>query len=277
MKQCYCLTVDLQAVKIAPSLNASALYYKTKLCVHNYTIYNMTNHVKCYWWCETEGELVASSFTTCLLDYLSENCLNPPLPIVIWSDGCTYQNRNTVLSNALLNFSIAHNIQIEQKILERGHTQMECDSVHACIEKRLRNRKIQLPSDYKTVTEEARAKPFPYESSYLRHTFFKNYAIKENLSYKSIRPGSKVNDPTVTDLRSIKYTPNGEIEYKLNFGSDYAPLPQRHTKFTVVPGNYPQLYQTQIKISAQKYNHLQQLKSVLNEDCHAFYDNLVHE
>jgi hypothetical protein len=30
-------TMDVQAVKLAPVLRASAIYYKTKLCVHNFS------------------------------------------------------------------------------------------------------------------------------------------------------------------------------------------------------------------------------------------------
>lgn len=36
-------TMDLQAVKICPYLKASALYYKSKLCVHNFTMYNLSS------------------------------------------------------------------------------------------------------------------------------------------------------------------------------------------------------------------------------------------
>lgn len=36
-----------------PKLEASAIYYKTKLCVHNFTTYNLGNKdVHCYWFDE---------------------------------------------------------------------------------------------------------------------------------------------------------------------------------------------------------------------------------
>lgn len=51
---CIVLCQDVQAVKCCPSLNASALYYKTKLCCHNFTIYNVASQeAKCYWFNET--------------------------------------------------------------------------------------------------------------------------------------------------------------------------------------------------------------------------------
>lgn len=67
-KECVVLTVDVQAVKLSPCLKASSLYFKTKLCCHNYTVFNLANkEVDCYWWHEGEGELKASSFTSCLI------------------------------------------------------------------------------------------------------------------------------------------------------------------------------------------------------------------
>jgi len=66
------------------------------------------------------------------------------LPIIIYSDGCGHQNRNCVMSNALPQYSIAKNVVIEQKCLIKGHTQMECDSAHSLIERKLKNKDIPL-------------------------------------------------------------------------------------------------------------------------------------
>lgn len=67
------LSVDVQAVKLAPFVQASALYFKTKLCYHNYTIFNLkTQEVDCYWWTEVEGELKASIFTSLLYNHIKQ-------------------------------------------------------------------------------------------------------------------------------------------------------------------------------------------------------------
>lgn len=55
-----------------------------------------------------------------------------------------------------LQFSINNNVTIQQEYLERGDTQMECDSADALIENKLKNRIIHLPSDYITVSKDAR-------------------------------------------------------------------------------------------------------------------------
>lgn len=169
----YTFVIDAQAVKLCPVLNAGKLYFKTRLQVNIFTLYNLATH-QCtnYVWNETEGDLKSSSFVLCIIRHLTDHCLENKKPIIIYSDGCCYQNRNVVLSNALSYFSTQHNITIEQKYLEKGHTQMECDATHALIERKLRGRDITLPSQYVTIIKEARKKPFILDGLYLTHDFF---------------------------------------------------------------------------------------------------------
>lgn len=172
------LTMDLQAVKVSPCLNANATFYKTKLSCHNFTVYNVKNHhTMCYWFSEVDCDLSASVFATCLTEYLNRYCQDTQ-EIIIYSDGCTHQNRNIILANALLDYSVTYSKTVIQKYLERGHTQMECDSVHACIEKKLKSREIHLPSEYLTVTHEARKRPFPYETQWMYNSDFRDYSDK---------------------------------------------------------------------------------------------------
>lgn len=276
---CDVLTMDLQAVKICPSLNASALYYKTKLCVHNFTVYNInTHHSRCYWFDETDGDLTANTLASCLIDYLSSTISNRQVSVVIiWSDGCTYQNRNATLSNALLSFSVDKGITIYQKYLTKGHTQMEADSVHSTIERKIKNKPIHLPSDYTRLTSEARHDPEPYEVKSLDFNFCRNYGV--DMVYPSIRPGKSVGDPQVTDITAIKYSPDGIISVKTGFDEEFQDLPKtRGRRATVKPlESFSQLHKQRIPIKKQKWLHLQQLKAVIPRDCHHFYDNLPHE
>ena len=113
------LLLHAWTVLLSPGLQASALYYKQNLCVHNFTVYNLATHeAMCYVWHEGEGGLSSSEFTSCIIDYLEEN---PEYDVfTLFSDGCGYQNRNVFLSNALLEFTKQRNITVIQKILERG-------------------------------------------------------------------------------------------------------------------------------------------------------------
>lgn len=75
----------------------------------------------------------------------------PEDELICYSDVCTGQNRNAILSSVLLNFAVYHQVHIVQKYLERGHTQMKADSIYSCIERRLENKVINVPADYMDV------------------------------------------------------------------------------------------------------------------------------
>lgn len=62
---------NLQAVKTVPHLNSTVIYFKTKLSCHNFAMYNVANHdCTCYWFNETDAVLTASTFVSCITDYL---------------------------------------------------------------------------------------------------------------------------------------------------------------------------------------------------------------
>ena len=98
------MTINLQAVLLTPAILASAVYYKTKLCYHNFTARDMNSkNVCCYFWHESEGGLQSTSFASCLVDYLDNELNNNDVnAIFIVNDGCGYQNRNITMSNALM-------------------------------------------------------------------------------------------------------------------------------------------------------------------------------
>ena len=239
--KCVTFTMDLQSLLLCPRSNVSSLYYKMKLSVHNFTIFNLgTKEGFCFLWNETEGGLSSNEFSTIISHFVLSQL---PLPegkekIVLYSDGCSYQNRCTNLSNALLHVSSTKNVIIEQKFLEAGHTQMEADAMQSCIERKLKHKQINVPADYITVCKEARKNPAPYNVQYLDHHFFKNF--DKHLFYSCIRPGKGVGSPRVVDIRGLKYLPDPKLQFKLDFSDDWQDIPQRKNK-SVKPTNHDTL------------------------------------
>lgn len=244
--------------------------------VHNYTVYNMKNsEVVCYLWDETGADLSSNVFASLLVHFLeTEVTLEEGEEVIIYSDGCAYQNRNCVLANALSHLAVQKKVIITQKILERGHTQMECDSVHSSIEGRLKHQSVFLPSGYINIIGTARTE-IPYRVVYLEHTFFKQYS-KLNY-YSSIRPGKVAGDSTVSDIRALQYRPDGDIFFKLRHPNEWAKLPQRRRSTSKMIQLPPPLFESKLPITREKYNHLQSLKHVLPRDTHSFYDSLPHK
>lgn len=94
------------------------------------------------------------------------------------------------------------------------------------------------------------------------------------MRYSSIRPDRQKDDPTVTDIKAIKYE-NEKIEVKIDYDAEWLDLPVRPKRMPVIT-KYPRMYNERCKIAAAKWKHLQELKSVLPRDVHHFYDNLPH-
>lgn len=97
-------TMDMQAVLLSPSLNASALYYRTKLKIHNFSIYNLKDKEGyCYLWDESEGGLNADEFSSIIGHFvMNEVDSSKYNHIIFYSDGCTYQNSSSILANTLI-------------------------------------------------------------------------------------------------------------------------------------------------------------------------------
>lgn len=167
--------MDVQCVLLYPRLQASALYYKIKLTCHHFTIYDLASKdVTSYFWHEGEGGLTSPIFASFIVNFIDTIITQSSVPIrhiVLFSDGCTYQNRNSVLSNAFLNYAIEKGVIIEQKYLERGHTQIEVDSVHNTIENKLRKKPIYVPQNYVDIIKSVRIS-HPYKLNYVDQSFF---------------------------------------------------------------------------------------------------------
>ncbi|XP_033127156.1 uncharacterized protein LOC117124927 [Anneissia japonica] len=158
-----------------------------------------TKEGHCYPWAEHQGDLSSEVFASLQYQHFDRFLADNPNSkvLIIWSDGCGYQNRCAVVSNAYLNLAMKHNVTVIQKFLVAGHTQMECDSMHSCIQRKIVG-DIYTPRDYVVIMQTARIHPFPYRVHQVTHEFFKLSG-----SYvSSIRPGKKTGDATVHNLRA---------------------------------------------------------------------------
>ena len=78
--------------------------------------------------------------------------------VILYSDSCSGQNRNQYIAYALRYAlsKIEHIKTIDQKFLESGHTQMECDSMHSAIEYAKKRTSVYVPSQWDTIMQMAR-------------------------------------------------------------------------------------------------------------------------
>lgn len=141
---------------------------------------------------------------------------------------------------------------------------MECDSVHSVIERKMKTTDHYLPSQLCNLATEDRRYSFPYKNKLLEFSSFSDYSIKNLMIYDLIRPGKKSFDPVVTDIRVLKYCAKGVILYKIYYNDDFTEIPRRPNKIDMQNiCSFPKLYESQKKISLDKWNDLQSLKSII--------------
>ncbi|KAF4525377.1 hypothetical protein B566_EDAN013228 [Ephemera danica] len=275
--------VDVEKILLWPLIRNSSQYFMCKVQLKNWTLFDLlTNYVSCSLFDETHGGSDSHVYASLLCGAIEIRVIRTPTItyVIVWSDGCASQNRCTVVSNALLSLAIRLNITIEHKYLISGHSQNEVDAAHSRIEKCTANQNLYSPQDYAERIAQARLSEekggmkgnTAYEVEMVTFDTFFNFE-KVNF-YSSIRPGHKAGDPTVTNLRALKYTPDGLIQYKLRFSDDWQDMPHKVEN----PRNIiSRKYQGRIPISASKYSDMLKLKSFVPEKYHELYDTLPHK
>lgn len=274
------LIVDLQKVMQCPHLFVGLQYYLTKLQLRNYTIFKpQTKDVVCKLWEESQGGVDASCFASLLSSHIEtavEECPNL-VEVVVWSDGCAAQNRNSTLSNVLEDLAKRLCITIIQKYFVKGHSQNEADSVHARIEQSLKKTKVYSVDGYVALIESARktndGKTKPYQVQRVTYTDFQDYSNVKY--YKSIRPGTEIGADTVNMLKAIKYSPEGPIQYKLRFSEPWRDIPAEH-KYQRATRRICRKYDAPLPITKSKYKDLQRLKKFIPDCHHPYYDSLSY-
>ena len=118
------VTFDLQAVLTTPFAGDAHIYYKRKLSVCNFTIYdNSSANGHCYLWDETEGDRSANEIASILLYYL-HNLSRSVRHFTSFSDTCAGQNHNQFVATAMLH-AVQHSYHLETidlKYMESGHS-----------------------------------------------------------------------------------------------------------------------------------------------------------
>lgn len=127
---------DLQKQLSCPQSEDGVFYYKTKLKVFNFTIFNMTERIgDCFLWHEGIGKKGSNEISSAVLLYIQKLVRQGYKDIRFWSDNCGGQNKNRFIYAMYEYAAVKYGVKITHRYLETGHTQMEVDSIHARIER----------------------------------------------------------------------------------------------------------------------------------------------
>lgn len=98
-----CATFDLQQVIYLPISKESAIFYKRRLSNFNLTFYNIsTKDCFCYTWHEGISRRGSSEISTCVYRALQHYDSKGTKIVSLFADGCSGQNKNTIIATMLL-------------------------------------------------------------------------------------------------------------------------------------------------------------------------------
>lgn len=211
---------DFQKVLNAPKTDTGILYYKRKLSVYNFTVYDVVR----------QG---SNEVASCLLHYFITMASEGINQFLLYSDNCSGQNRNKNLFAMYTFASSKYNIDIKHTFPEVGHTQNEGDSVHAQIERYAKGRKIYSMSEWCDVIRSAKINNPKYEVINVNYDMiydFKTLAENQNWNKVTIKNGKQTSTPVgVSKFKIItasKTLPN-QLQYKTSFEGNYITLATR--------------------------------------------------
>ena len=278
-------TFDMEAVLPTPCSDVSQVYYKRKLSCYNCSVYSLGDGKgHCYLWNETEGQRGSCEIGTCLAMYIKS--LPPCVQhVCLYSDTCSGQNKNRFVATALMQAMKSNpNFQtIDQKFLEPGHTQMECDSMHAAIENAKRNNSVFIPSQWDTIVRKAR-RDNPYTIIPLKHWDVIDYKSIAKQSLKNVAVDERGQRVQWRKVKQFRFTKDQtKIYFKYSFADEKfsvitvrAPRRGRPGSDTTSAAQLPRKYTERLPITDRKKEDLLSLckSNVIPEDCHAFYKDL---
>ena len=283
----HAITFDLQQVLTSPKMNVGALYYKRKYNTYNFTVYSLKDsECDCYMWHEATAKRGSCEIATCLQSYIQK--LPPHVErLVCFSDTCAGQNRNVNLSAMFLHLAVTKNITIDHIYMEKGHSQMECDSVHSTIERSFKHQNVYAPSDYYVFVRSARRQGTPYRVNVLETADIKNFKATAKSLVRNRSKDDAGNTVRWLSIKWFRYEPSesGSILFKYEYDDEFRRMPVttvgRRRKHSDLP---PQivlkpLYKGQQSISKAKFDDLLSLCSsmAIPREYHSFYQSLPHD
>lgn len=272
------ITVDLQKVLYCPKSEVGEFFYKRKLSVYNFTVFDCTlKSATCYCWDQTTGHRGSNEMTSFVVDTITTEAGNGIKIVYVYSDSCYGQVKNQFLFSAYYWISIKLQVKIVHRYLVKGHTQMECDSVHACIERKTKKKVVFTPQEWYTEIKAAKVKKPHYN--------VKEISQEDIYSFKNIAEEFRWAKVPISKVCEVVLDPAspGKVFYRVNF--DDAPTevdilkPRKGRPINWKTYTPPIAYVEKIPLKPKLVEDLKWYlkKNLIPADFSEFYERLVAE
>lgn len=257
---------DMQQVIQLPISNESAIFYKSRLSVFNFTIYNLANkECLCFLWDETISKRGANEISTCVAKYLHELDGRGLREVKLFADGCGGQNRNTIVFSMLL-YTVTNAkylTSISLNFFETNHGQNEGDSAHSSISTALSKAgDIFIPAQLPPILKLAR-RSMPYKVIKMENADFYDYkSLSEQIRLRSIRKfenGKDVDWTKVKEVKVDKVNVTHLLVKNSHLAENYDTLSLKRNTLHVMTQPLQKCNTSLIKLKAEKYKCLMDL------------------
>lgn len=265
-----------------PQGKTSIFYYKRKLGVYNFTIYDIGHHEGfCFVYDQTMATKGPNEVGSFVWYFIELKVAKGIRKFVFYSDNCPSQNRNRFLLAMYVLAAARFNVEIRHVFLEKGHTQNEGDSMHSVIERKCNGHDIYSVHQWISLIKTAkRSKTNPYKVVEVNQDMvfdFKDLVSKQNWD-------KDVNKVTVpwSKIRMVSSTGSdpGMLRYHLTLDGEGSLLSTK-SKSAGRPVNLEtfalkKAYTDLLPITDVKYRDLNEMcdKNAVPQEYHSYYRQL---
>jgi len=273
---------DLQKVLNCPSSQVSLFFYKNKVSLYNFTIFDLRlKEGHCYLWDETIAQKGSNEVGTNVFQFVQAKVQEGIKEFVFYSDGPSGQNRNRMVFSMYMIASQKFQVKITHRFLESGHSYSEADSMHARIEDQVRNKNIYSVQEWLTEIQSAKKSGEAYIIHELKNedVYDLHYLVdKQNWAKDS--ENQQVKWSKVREVSVSHNNPN-VVMYRYNFEVEpiSVNITMKHGENDVDLQYYmpPVAYMARFPLKPNKAKDIQWLmdKSAIPTKYHQFYREIL--
>lgn len=216
---------DLEKVLSLPQSNVNIFHYKRKYPAYNFTVYNLISRQGfCYLWHAQIAKRGANEIASCLLHFIKSEVNRGIKSISLYSDNCSGQNRNRFIFAMYIYVSRVLNVEVTHRFLQTGHTQNEGDSMHACIEKNMKNKTLYSPDQlYEVIMNSKVQNKFVIKEMNQNDFYNLKSQVTTSKNWSQDTNGHKVFFSKIKEIKTSPDAPN-KLLFKYDFESEYLVL-----------------------------------------------------
>lgn len=224
---------DLQKVLSVPQSEVGVFHYKRKYPCYNFTVFDAVRKIGyCYVWHHQIAKRGSSEIGSALLSFFKTEREKGITKFSLYSDGCYGQNKNRYIFALYLYASKLFDITITHRFFETGHSQNEGDSMHACIEKNLKNKVLYTPDQIYNIILNSKITGEKYRIKELEQS--EVYDLKplvEDKYWRCDKDGNVIRWADVMEVSVVDSQAN-KLFFKYNFEDTYSELDLNNTPST---------------------------------------------